>query len=73
MKAIGYREFFVEKSPGVWGISADSEGVQTLAARNSRRYVKRQITFFSSIPELTWISANGDPAGEIRRELEGFL
>ncbi|MDR2078730.1 MAG: tRNA (adenosine(37)-N6)-dimethylallyltransferase MiaA [Treponema sp.] len=73
MKAIGYREFFVEKSPGVWGISADIEGVQSLVARNSRRYAKRQLTFFSSIPELKWISVYGDPVGEIRRELEGFL
>jgi tRNA dimethylallyltransferase len=73
MRAIGYREFFVEKSPGVWGISADVDGVRTLVARNSRRYAKRQITFFSSIPELKWISVYGDPAGEIRRELERFL
>jgi tRNA dimethylallyltransferase len=73
MKAIGYREFFVEKSPGLWDISADLEGVQTLIARNSRRYAKRQLTFFSSIPGLKWISVYGDPVGEIRRELEGFL
>jgi tRNA dimethylallyltransferase len=73
MKAIGYREFFVEKSPGVWGISGDLEGVQTLVARNSRRYAKRQLTFFSSLPGLKWVSVHADPVGEIRRELEGFL
>jgi tRNA dimethylallyltransferase len=64
MKAIGYREFFVEESP---------ERVQALVARNSRRYAKRQITFFASIPQVRWISAEGDPAGEIRREIDGFL
>jgi tRNA dimethylallyltransferase len=63
MKAIGYQEFF---------ISADLGTVQTLVARNSRRYAKRQITFFASIPRVKWISAAGDPVGEIRRELEGF-
>ncbi|MFP3043492.1 tRNA (adenosine(37)-N6)-dimethylallyltransferase MiaA [Treponema primitia] len=78
MKAIGYREFFVEESSGgglkaQWRISVDMEGVQTLVARNSRRYAKRQITFFASIPQVKWIAASGDPVGEIRRELEGFL
>jgi tRNA dimethylallyltransferase len=83
MKAIGYQEFFLEESPAGgpevlrteapqtkvrWRISADLEGVQTLVARNSRRYAKRQITFFASIPQVKWISAAGDPAGEIRRE-----
>jgi tRNA dimethylallyltransferase len=74
MKAIGYREFFIEERPGVWRISPDREGVQNLVARNSRRYAKRQITFFASIPGIKWISADGevsgDPVGELRRELE---
>jgi tRNA dimethylallyltransferase len=65
MKAIGYREFFMEEDP---------ERVQALVARNSRRYAKRQITFFASIPQVKWISVDGDPpedpVGEIRRELE---
>jgi tRNA dimethylallyltransferase len=83
MKAIGYREFFTEESPGGgpevrWRISADLEGVQALVARNSRRYAKRQITFFASIPRIKWIPAggpevHGPPVGEIRRELAGFL
>jgi tRNA dimethylallyltransferase len=73
MRAIGYREFFVEDVPGQWRIDTDLDRVQRLVARNSRRYAKRQITFFASIPELAWISAQGNPAEEIRRALEGFL
>ncbi|GHV74668.1 tRNA dimethylallyltransferase 1 [Spirochaetia bacterium] len=65
MKAIGYREFFTEEIPGVWQLSADPAGVETLVARNSRRYAKRQITFFASIPGVTWVST----AEELRREL----
>jgi tRNA dimethylallyltransferase len=57
MKAIGYREFFTEESPGV---RTDIEAVQTLVARNSRRYAKRQITFFASIPGVKWISVDGE-------------
>jgi tRNA dimethylallyltransferase len=73
MRAIGYREFFREEAPGQWSIDPDTERVQDLTARNSRRYAKRQITFFGSIPDVTWISARGDPAGEIRRELAEAL
>jgi tRNA dimethylallyltransferase len=72
MKAIGYREFFVEEAPGQWRLDNDLDRVQRLVARNSRRYAKRQITFFASIPGVKWISARGDPAGDIRRELEGW-
>jgi tRNA dimethylallyltransferase len=67
MKAIGYREFFAEDIP------SDGGEVQALVARNSRRYAKRQITFFASIPRVKWVSATGDPEAEIRRELAGFL
>jgi tRNA dimethylallyltransferase len=72
MKAIGYREFFVEEAPGLWRLDPDLDRVQRLVARNSRHYAKRQITFFASIPGVKWIAAGGDPAGDIRRELEGW-
>jgi tRNA dimethylallyltransferase len=72
MRAIGYREFFVETAPGRWRLDDDLDRVQASVARNSRRYAKRQITFFASIPQAKWISARDDPAGEIRRELEGW-
>jgi tRNA dimethylallyltransferase len=70
MRAIGYREFFIETAPGQWRVDADVDKVQALVAWNSRRYAKRQLTFFASIPNVKWIPAGGDPAEDIRRELE---
>jgi len=60
LRAIGYREFFVEDPPasGVFRLSRDIAGVQELVAMNSRRYAKRQITFFSSLPGAQWIEPN---------------
>jgi tRNA dimethylallyltransferase len=52
-QAIGYKEFFESgdpKSDGGSGIYI--EAVKTAIKRNSRRYAKRQITFFKSIPEV---------------------
>jgi tRNA dimethylallyltransferase len=73
LSAIGYKEFFVEPRPGEYALSGDLAAVETLVARNSRRYAKRQMTFFASLPNLTWISAAEDPQGQLRRELELFL
>jgi tRNA dimethylallyltransferase len=76
LKAIGYREFFIEEN-GLWRLSRDLAGVEILVARNSRRYAKRQITFFASIPGLKWIEADAkapeDAAGAVQRELAAFL
>jgi tRNA dimethylallyltransferase len=60
LQAIGYREFFVEDPPssGVFRLSQDIAGVQELIAMNSRRYAKRQITYFSSLPGAQWINAD---------------
>jgi len=57
LHAIGYREFFIESAeePGKWRFSNDNDGVQALIAQNSRRYAKRQITFFTGIPNVQWI------------------
>ena len=41
MRAIGYAEFFLSDSP---------DEVRELIQKNSRRYAKRQITFFQKIP-----------------------
>jgi tRNA dimethylallyltransferase len=49
LRAIGYREFFVPEASGRWSFTGDSAGVRTLVARNSRRYAKRQETFFSTL------------------------
>jgi len=57
LRAIGYREFFIESAeePEKWRLSADNDGVQALIAQNSRRYAKRQITFFAGLPNVHWI------------------
>jgi tRNA dimethylallyltransferase len=86
LRAIGYREFFVKenkvsKGPGdpgsgvFWRLSEDLAGVEALIAQNSRRYAKRQITFFASIPEVRWIDCGEikKTARELRLILEEFL
>jgi tRNA dimethylallyltransferase len=90
LRAIGYREFFVEDwehetdaadtsgspSPPGYRLSQDLAGVEALVAQNSRRYAKRQLTFFASIPDVRWIRAGGNDAETaelVRRELEGFV
>jgi tRNA dimethylallyltransferase len=64
LRAIGYREFFIEAEQTdkqkKWQISQDLDGVQALIAQNSRRYAKRQITFFAGIPNVEWIEAGDD-------------
>ena len=70
LRAIGYREFFVNDldSPDERGfrLSQDLAGVQALIAQNSRRYAKRQITFFASLPDAKKIMAskNDDETAE---------
>ncbi|GHV92843.1 tRNA dimethylallyltransferase 1 [Spirochaetia bacterium] len=80
LKAIGYKEFFVEDGPpgaGAYRFADDLAAVETLVAQNSRHYAKRQITFFASIPEVRWVFMDslegGGPVFRIRRELEKFL
>jgi len=83
LRAIGYREFFVEDyseaaedcafgaaeaaacptgKQGKWRLSQDINGVQALIAQNSRRYAKRQITFFAGIPAVRWIEPGNSDA-----------
>ncbi|QQO07466.1 tRNA (adenosine(37)-N6)-dimethylallyltransferase MiaA [Breznakiella homolactica] len=73
LRAIGYQEFFVPGEDGGMVLSRDLPGVEVLIARNSRRYAKRQIVFFSSIPDAVWIDAGPDAAAAIRSKLEAFL
>jgi tRNA dimethylallyltransferase len=49
MKSIGYRHM-VNYITGAWS----EDRMHELLARDTRRYAKRQYTWFSSIPELTW-------------------
>jgi tRNA dimethylallyltransferase len=78
LRAIGYREFFVSAAdePGKWLFSQDIDGVQALVAQNSRRYAKRQITFFKNIPDVKWIEAgrsDAETAALIMKELNNLL
>jgi tRNA dimethylallyltransferase len=72
MRAIGYREFFTGET-GAWRLLDDLAAVEALTAQNSRRYAKRQLTYFASIPGIRRIPAAEDPAALIRRELDLFL
>lgn len=54
MKAIGYREFFT-LSPDA-PAAAPLEAVRLLIKRNSKRYAKRQQTFFQSFPNTHYIN-----------------
>jgi tRNA dimethylallyltransferase len=56
MKAIGYREFF---EGGREGRSPEEGSVESVTARiklDTRRYAKRQLTFFRSLPGIEWIA-----------------
>ena len=60
LRAIGYREFFVQDDGAngdnaSWRLSEDLAAVEALVAQNSRRYAKRQVTFFASLPGVEWI------------------
>lgn len=57
MQAIGYRHMnnYLE---GIW----DMEETERLLARDTRRYAKRQYTWFSAIPELEWFEVQDHPA-----------
>ncbi len=56
MKGIGYREFFQAAASGEFSI----RGIAELISRNSRRYAKRQTTFFRSLPDVRWLHPEDD-------------
>jgi tRNA dimethylallyltransferase len=66
MQGIGYREFF-EMQKGCITLADLKEHVK----RDSRRYAKRQVTFFKSIPDVRWVAA--EEREMIRRLIEGFI
>ncbi len=67
MQGIGYSEFFLLSDAGECSLA----GVKEEIKKNSRRYAKRQITFFKRIPNAEWFHP-GD-AGNIRGRIENFL
>jgi tRNA dimethylallyltransferase len=55
MQAIGYKEIL----PYLKGECSLEEAVDTLK-RNTRRYAKRQMTWFRRIREINWLDMNED-------------
>ncbi|MDR1147226.1 MAG: tRNA (adenosine(37)-N6)-dimethylallyltransferase MiaA [Spirochaetaceae bacterium] len=76
MKAIGYKEFFIDNYDGTYRLSGDLSGVEALIAQHSRQYAKRQITWFKNMPGVTWIKLDGrsmdEAAGIIQKKLDTF-
>jgi tRNA dimethylallyltransferase len=63
MRAIGYREFFESGPAGSVGRESPPGGLEAIVERiklDSRRYAKRQMTFFRKLPGIEWI----DPSPE---------
>lgn len=61
LRAIGYREFFEHPHVSVEGPAAARDtavraSIEQAIARNSRRYAKRQLTFFRQMPAVQWIA-----------------
>jgi len=67
MKAIGYREFF-DSQTGEFRVN---DQVMAEIQKDTRRYAKRQMTFFRSLPDVTWFSPEKGP--EINHFIESFL
>jgi len=65
MHGIGYREFFEMRSAGEFLY----DDIKTEIKKNSRRYAKRQITFFKRISETEWFSpaASTEIAARVKR------
>lgn len=62
MKGIGYREFFTARESGEFSLA----GIKELIKQHSRRYAKRQLTFFRSIPTVEWLHPELDEERIIR-------
>ena len=67
MLAIGYREFFVAARTGC----ATLRDIRDAVKRNSRRYAKRQLTFFRSLPGVRWY--HPDEEERILHDIDSFL
>lgn len=67
-KAIGYKEFF----PYLSGESTLEEAI-TLLKRDSRRYAKRQYTWFRNQMDVEWFSMDEDPFHKKFQEIQHFV
>ena len=59
MQALGYKELFWY----IRGLATMEESVRILK-RDSRRYAKRQLTWFRKNPDINWINLSHTPDGE---------
>jgi tRNA dimethylallyltransferase len=66
MRGIGYREL-LQMRAGCQTIA----DVRELIARTTRRYAKRQLTFFRSVPGVSWMRP--DRPSEVREKIEAFI
>ncbi len=66
MRAIGYREFF-EMQRGCLRFSE----VEGLIERNTRRFAKRQMTLFRTVPEVQWVDA--EDQARLSQRIGAFL
>ena len=67
MQGIGYREFFQWRREGCLSLT----GLMEMIGRNTRRYAKRQLTFFRSIPMTRWIHA--DDRKSVEKTVKEFI
>jgi len=67
MQGIGYKEFFQMGRRGDITLT----DIQNSIKRNSRRYAKRQITFFKSLPNVKWFEPRN--IALIQKEIESYL
>jgi tRNA dimethylallyltransferase len=66
MRGIGYRELLAMRT----GCQTFTD-VRELIARNSRRYAKRQLTFFRAVADVCWLGA--DRPAAVREKIESFI
>ena len=76
MRAIGYREFFREDILAVLRSSymlPENMRTELITAiqQASRRYAKRQMTFFAQLPQVQWIET--DQLAPIARQIQQFF
>jgi tRNA dimethylallyltransferase len=66
MRGIGYREL-LEMRSGCETISAARERI----SQSTRRYAKRQLTFFHAVPEVSWMAPDKPLA--VRARIDSFI
>jgi len=66
LQGIGYKEFFQARKSGEASLSMIGEQIE----RNSRYYAKRQMTFFKSFADVTWM--NPKEKGSILALIEAY-